>query len=223
MSKRDRMSIHICQRAFANSSMLPRQKSGQCLIFILDNALDISVVEDCDQYRRDKVQVQLLVMTRDPITYMDYMDAQMELSTFTTKEGRAYVTQCLQYYEKMCCDKDQLGRDVEKITALVCYTPLKLELATGYLQANRGLTISNYILLPIHPSTNRCTLPEVELGLKGLEPLSQPHPFDIVESWMCHFVPTELLNKLSLEMLLTSSSFKKSSSRWSSSLLVTDV
>ena len=143
-------------------------EKGQRIFLILDDAKK-QHAEAIKNFALHKEQdrAKIIITTRDPKAFKRQYP-QVMLADFCEQEGRAYVSQQLQVM-----DRENHSADVDALLKVVGQTPMKLELAMGYLDAHEGLALSAFLqqLQEDHPKDGMVL--QVEMGLEELSELSQ--------------------------------------------------
>jgi tetratricopeptide (TPR) repeat protein len=149
------------------------KENDQRLLLMLDNAQNAELVRNCD-LRRDKNRIKIIVTTRDPIAFSDYDSAQVELAGFSKAEEKAYVLQRLEPIKRRYPpDERVFEQAVEHLAAAVGPSPLRLELATGYIRTKSLHTAETYLEVLRAAAPKPGVIPEIAIGLARLNKLSQ--------------------------------------------------
>ena len=143
----------------------------QTTLLILDNAEDASLVED---YLLPIIPaIQAIITTRDAEAFQDAYE-QLQVEAFSQEEGLTYLRARLKQMQRAYTHKE-----VSDLLEAVGLVPQKLNLAAGYLKANRVVSIATYIkrLRSLKAGENKqqgkLILPEATLGLDALEKRDQ--------------------------------------------------
>ena len=141
-------------------------KSSQPTLLILDNAQDASLVADYLLHR--PAAIQAIITTRSSEAFEGKYD-QLQLGPFSQDEGESYLE--VRFKEM---NRAYTNPEVTSLLKEVGLVAQKLNLAAGYLQANKLVTTAQYIarLQALKQAgtkqQGRLTLPEVALGLETL-------------------------------------------------------
>ena len=141
-------------------------RNNQPPLLILDNAEDASLIEDYLLPRPDAIQA--IITTRSAEAFEGTYE-QLQLSAFSQDEGQHYLEARLKAMKRPCTNPE-----VASLLEEVGLVPQKLNLAAGYLQANKMATTAQYIarLQALKQAgtkqQGKLTLPEVALGLEKL-------------------------------------------------------
>ena len=142
------------------------EKSSQPTLLILDNAEDASLIEDYLLPRPDAIQA--IITTRSAEAFEGTYE-QLQLSAFSQDEGQHYLEARFKAMKRPCTNPE-----VASLLEEVGLVPQKLNLAAGYLQANKMATTAQYIarLQALKQAgtkqQGKLTLPEAVLGLEKL-------------------------------------------------------
>ena len=169
------------------------EKSNQPTLLILDNAQDASLVAD---YLLDRpAAIQAIITTRSAEAFEGKYD-QLQLGPFSQDQGEGYLE--VRFKEM---NRPYTNPEVASLLKEVGPVAQKLNLAAGYLQANKLVTTAQYIarLQALkQASTNqqsRLTLPEVVLGLETLTKAGQ-QLMQYAAYLDAYFIPLSLVSVL---------------------------
>ena len=146
-------------------------RSSQPTLLILDNAQDASLVADYLLHR--PAAIQAIITTRSSEAFEGKYD-QLQLGPFSQDEGKGYLK--VRFKEM---NRPYTNPEVTSLLKEVGLVAQKLNLAAGYLQANKLVTTAQYIarLQALKQAgtkqQGRLTLPEVALGLETLTKAGQ--------------------------------------------------
>ena len=141
-------------------------RNHQPTLLILDNAEDASLVADYLLHR--PAGLQTIITTRSAEAF-EGTYTQLQLGAFSQDQGEGYLE--VRFKEMK---RPYTNPEVASLLKEVGLVAQKLNLATGYLQANKLVTIAQYIarLQALKQAgtkqQGRLTLPEVALGLETL-------------------------------------------------------
>ena len=141
-------------------------RNSQPTLLILDNAQDASLIEDYLLPRPDAIQA--IITTRSAEAFEGTYE-QLQLSAFSQDEGQHYLEARFKAMKR-----PYNNPEVASLLEEVGLVPQKLNLAAGYLQANKMATTAQYIarLQALKQAgtkqQGKLTLPEVALGLEKL-------------------------------------------------------
>ena len=142
------------------------EKSSQPTLLILDNAQDASLVADYMLHRPDAIQA--IITTRSAEAFEGTYE-QLQLGAFSQGEGEDYLEVRLKKMKRA-----YTPHEVVSLLEEVGLVAQKLNLAAGYLQANKLVKAAQYIarLQALKQAgtkqQGKLTLPEVALGLETL-------------------------------------------------------